>query len=74
MATYRILQDAHPYYTLEVAFGDEVFVQQTLFPHSTAAARAAAMRNYANSYEADYVEEVVDNSIEPSDGIPVDGL
>lgn len=53
MATYTILADSAPYYTVRVEFGEQTF-EQTLVSAPTGAELEAQLQGYADQYEADW--------------------
>ncbi len=55
MATYKVLSADAPYFTLEVKFLDQTFVQNVLFQEN-GDSLAKAMQAYADTYEAEWIE------------------
>jgi hypothetical protein len=67
MATYSIISETagSPYKTIEVSFGEHVFVQDVLVA-GTAKAIAKRLQDYADEYEASYVSPLADPAELPS--------
>lgn len=61
MATYTILVDNAPYYTIRVEFGDHSF-DQLLISSLTGPALAAFFQSYADEYEEVYVPLLTDST------------
>lgn len=55
MATYKIISENKPYYSLEILFGEYVF-PQTVISSLTGQALNNFLQKYSDMYEADYLQ------------------